>query len=111
MFKDIGDSLHRLDNIRDWLQAVRNNRFPVNLSGIAICLEKGEVDRLRTLQKTEGNATATKSNLAMSLNNLSVRLGESGGRAGGLEVIKEAVAIRRQLAKDNFGRSVIGKSP
>ncbi|MFE6788215.1 tetratricopeptide repeat protein [Streptomyces sp. NPDC057680] len=40
-------------------------------------------------------------NLATSLNNLSIRLGDVGRRAEGLAAVEEALAIRRTLAEAN----------
>ena len=45
------------------------------------------------------NAAAYEPDLAMSLNNLSVRLAEAGRRDEGLTAIEEAVAVRQRLAR------------
>ncbi|MCE9622687.1 MAG: tetratricopeptide repeat protein [Actinomycetia bacterium] len=49
----------------------------------------------------EANPAAYLPNLATSLNNLSVRLGELGRREEGLVAIQEATSIRRRLAEAN----------
>ncbi|MFB7675809.1 tetratricopeptide repeat protein [Kitasatospora purpeofusca] len=56
-------------------------------------------DRYRTLAATDPDTYLP--DLATSLNNLSVRLGEVGRRAEGLAAVEEAVAIRRTLAEAN----------
>jgi hypothetical protein len=50
----------------------------------------------------EANFAAYGPDLAMSLNNLSLHLAESGDRAGGLEAIRRAVEIYEGLAEENF---------
>jgi len=47
------------------------------------------------------NAAAYEPDLAMSLNNLSIRLAEAGRREEGLGASEEAVAVRRRLASAN----------
>ena len=49
----------------------------------------------------EGNPVAFGPDLALSLNNLAIRLSEVGDRGGALEVIREAVGIYRGLAEGN----------
>jgi len=51
----------------------------------------------------EGNPGAFNPDLAMSLNNLSLRLADLGDRGGALEAVREAVEIRRGLAEKNPG--------
>ncbi|MET9593160.1 hypothetical protein ABZY45_19795, partial [Streptomyces sp. NPDC006516] len=57
------------------------------------------VGHYRTL--AEATPDAYLPDLATSLNNLSIRLGEVGRRADGLVAVEEAVAIRRTLAEAN----------
>jgi hypothetical protein len=47
------------------------------------------------------NPAAYEPDLAMSLNNLSVRLGEAGRREEGLTAIQDAVTIYRRLVDQN----------
>ncbi|MFI6582822.1 tetratricopeptide repeat protein [Embleya sp. NPDC050493] len=65
----------------------------------ALTTDQHAHDILRRLAKAD--PAAYEPDLAMSLNNLSIRLGEVGGRAEGLTAIEEAVAIRRRLAAAN----------
>jgi hypothetical protein len=53
-------------------------------------------------QLARENFAAYAPDLALSLNNLSVRLAESGERASGLAASRRAVEIHEQLVRENF---------
>ncbi|MEU5130000.1 hypothetical protein AB0G96_28310, partial [Streptomyces mobaraensis] len=57
-------------------------------------------DHYRALAQT--NPDAYLPDLATSLNNLSIQLGEVGRREEGLTAIQEAVRIRRALAETKY---------
>jgi hypothetical protein len=50
------------------------------------------------------NAARFAPDLALSLNNLSIRLSDAGDNAGALAAIREAVEIYRRLAQENAAR-------
>ncbi len=66
------------------------------LGPLALALTSQAVTVYRRL--AAANAAAYEPALAMSLNNLSVRLAEAGRREEGLAAIQEAVTVRRRLA-------------
>ncbi|WP_327259810.1 tetratricopeptide repeat protein [Streptomyces sp. NBC_01240] len=77
-----------------------HDRFPHSsqrLARTAMRLSQTITGHYRTL--AEANPDAYLPDLAMSLNNLSVRLGEAGRRAEGLAASQEAVRVRRTLAE------------
>ncbi|WP_224756490.1 tetratricopeptide repeat protein [Streptomyces sp. col6] len=78
------------------------NRLPHSsqrLSRTAVNLSQAITNHCRAL--AEANPDAHLSDLATSLNNLSVRLGNAGRQVEGLNAIEEAVRIRRALAETN----------
>ncbi len=74
-------------------------RSDLVLNPLAVVLTAQLVKRLRPL--VAANPAAYEPALAMSLNNLSVRLAEAGRRAEGLAAVEEAVEVRRRLAAAN----------
>ncbi|MFJ4091860.1 tetratricopeptide repeat protein [Kitasatospora sp. NPDC089913] len=69
------------------------------LTTTAVRLTHTITGHFRTL--ADANPDAHLPDLAASLNNLSIRLGDAGRRAEGLVAVEEAVAIRRALADAN----------
>ena len=63
-------------------------------------------DQLVALNRelVQGNRAAYLPNLAMSVNNLAIRLAEAGRRAEGLAAAQEAADLRRELSKAAVAR-------
>ena len=74
-------------------------RFSLLLGPAALTVAFTMVQRLR--EAAEGNRDAYLPDLAVSVNNLAVRLAEAGRRAEGLAAAQEAVDLRRELAEGN----------
>ncbi|MFE6713874.1 tetratricopeptide repeat protein, partial [Streptomyces sp. NPDC057695] len=85
------DTLHTLDG--------HFPRASHRLATIAAQFARTLTSRYRALAKT--NPDAYLPNLAMSLNNLSIRLADVGRREEGLAAVEEAVGHYRALAKTN----------
>ncbi|WP_344463962.1 tetratricopeptide repeat protein [Kitasatospora kazusensis] len=82
-----------------------NGRLPPHsrrLAGTSLRLVQTVTDRHRALAGTDPDTYLP--DLAVSLNNLAVRLGEVGRHEEGLAAIREAVEIRRALAEADPGR-------
>ncbi|HSV65622.1 MAG TPA: trypsin-like peptidase domain-containing protein [Mycobacteriales bacterium] len=71
----------------------------LSLREAAAIVTAAEADHIRRRVKQMPEDETSLSDLAMSLNNLSVRLGELGRREEGLAAVEEAVRIRRRLAE------------
>ena len=80
--------------------ALRRNNLERTLLPLAIATDQSAVRTYEQL--TKDNFAAYGPDLARSLNNLSLRLADSGKRAEGLVAIERAVAIHERLAEDNF---------
>ncbi|MBK6957597.1 MAG: TIR domain-containing protein [Nitrosomonas sp.] len=80
--------------------ALNRSNLERTLLPLAIATDQSAVQTYEQL--AQDNFATYAPDLAMSLNNLSLSLAESGKRAEGLAAIERAVAIREQLAEDNF---------
>ena len=80
--------------------ALRRNNLEWTLLPLAIATNQSAVQTYEQL--AQDNFAVYGPALAMSLNNLSSHLAESGKRAEGLTAIERAVTIYEQLAQDNF---------
>ena len=74
-------------------------RFSLLLGRTTLKITSAMVRRLR--EAATGNRDAYLPDLAASVNNLDVRLGEAGRRAEGLAAAQEAVDLHRELAAGN----------
>ncbi|MBV9160816.1 MAG: hypothetical protein JO281_04490 [Pseudonocardiales bacterium] len=74
-------------------------RHSILLSPISLTITEALVTRLRAAATTDRDAYLPA--LAMSVNNLAIRLGEAGRRAEGLAAAQEAATLYRELAAEN----------
>ena len=109
--KNILKRVWPLQSLIDWISqdaersttvnaALSRNNLERTLLPLAIATDQSAVQNYEQL--AQDNFAAYAPDLALSLNNLSVRLAENGQRAAGLAAIERAVEIYERLAADNF---------